>query len=111
MTKARKILIVVLALVLMIILALQVLTKVTGYGLDFSELSYWVLFILLVVLSPLSLFEKLALPLGLAFYSFGSFLFVITLRELSEVFFKVSILFFLVGIVRAALQFKRKVEG
>ena len=104
--KARKVLIVTLAIFFVILLGIKVLAGVVGYAFDISSLLYWLLFLLIVGGSTYDFSKRIIFPVGLTFYVLGSLLFVITLKEASELMLRVGILFFLVGIGRALLEYK-----
>jgi len=104
--KARKVLIVILAILFVTLLGIKVLAGVVGYAFDISSLLYWLLFLLVASISTYDFSKRLIFPIGLTFYVLGSLLFVITLKEVSELTLRVSILFFLVGIGRAFLEYK-----
>lgn len=108
--RIRKVLTAILSLSFVILLGIKVVAAAAGYGFDVSSLLYWLLFLLVAVISTYNFSGGLIFPVGLLLYFLGSLLSVFTFKETSEVLLKASILFFLVGIIRAFFEYKIRVK-
>ena len=105
--KIRIIGIVFFTVAFICLLVIKAASIMGGYTFEVLPMLYWNLFFLIVLVSTYSFADKIILPLGILTYILGSALYVFSIERISELLLRMSLIFFLVGVVGAIARLKR----